>query len=375
MSLRAKTLWLTALLLMAAAYVSRRLATSAEWQQLSAARFWENLIQVRFSYLLLAAAFVFLSYFFRSLRWQQFLPPTHRGNLGNLFSATLIGFSALALLGRPGEAVRPVLIAHKEGVSVSSQAAAWALERVFDSLTLGTLLGTALLWLPPGGVSGANHAELMTSWRRAGMVLWGGALLTTLLLVQLRHRPQWTFGVVDRVLRPLPKRYRKTFHRLLENFSEGLASLGSLSRLANCAAITLLVWMAVLLAYWSVTRSLGEPLNQLPLTAVVVVMGAGGVGSLAHLPGIGGGTQVATALTLTKLFDIPLALATSAALWLWALTFLLVLIPGLPLATHEGLNWQRLRRLAKEEADVQGPASLYSTEGGTDGQIDKQITG
>ncbi|MBI1955190.1 MAG: hypothetical protein HYS38_02240, partial [Acidobacteria bacterium] len=68
MSLRAKTLWLTALLLIAAAYVSRRLATSAEWQQLSAARFWENLVQVRFSYLLLAAAFVFLSYFFRSLR-------------------------------------------------------------------------------------------------------------------------------------------------------------------------------------------------------------------------------------------------------------------------------------------------------------------
>ncbi|MBI4464641.1 MAG: flippase-like domain-containing protein [Acidobacteria bacterium] len=313
----------------------------------------------------------FSGYFFRSLRWQQFLRPMQRVNLRNLFSATLIGFSAVALLGRPGEAVRPVLIASKEGLSVSSQAAAWALERALDSLALGTLLGAALLWLPPG----ANHAELMTTWRRAGVVLWGGALLTTLLLVQLRHRPQWTIGLLDWVLRPLPKRYRKTLHRHLENFSEGLASLEKLSRLAGCAGTSLLVWMAVLLAYWSALQAFGAPLSQLHLAAVVLVMGASAVGSLAQLPGIGGGTQLATALTLTQLFDIPLALATSAAVWLWILSFLLVLIPGLPLAAHEGLNWQRLRRLAKADLETQFAPSILPIENEFDGQIDKQNTG
>jgi len=42
-----------------------------------------------------------------------------------------------------------------------------------------------------------------------------------------------------------------------------------------------------------------------------------------------------------------LALAASAALLLWALSFMMVLIPGLPLTAHEGLTWQRLRSVAK----------------------------
>ena len=89
MSRRAKILLVTGLLLMGMAYISYRLATSPEWQQFSATRLWESLTQVRISYLLVAAVFTFSAYFFRSLRWQQFLRPLQRGNLGNLFSATL----------------------------------------------------------------------------------------------------------------------------------------------------------------------------------------------------------------------------------------------------------------------------------------------
>ncbi|MBI4461153.1 MAG: flippase-like domain-containing protein, partial [Acidobacteria bacterium] len=303
---RMKKLSIIVVLLLVAAYVVRRLAASAEWQQFFAAGFWESLIQVRISYLFLGTVLVFLSYFFRSMRWQQFLRPAHRGNLGGIFSATLIGFSALALLGRPGEAVRPVLIARQERVSVSSQAAAWALERILDSLTLGTLLGIALLLLPLSGTTGADGAEFMTGWRRAGAVLCGGALLAVILLALLHHRTRWTLGLVDWLLRPLPERYRNALHQLLETFAEGLNVLGSFSRLAACIAISLMVWIAVLLAYWMVTRSLGKPLHELSLAAVAVVMGAAGVGSLAHLPGIGGGTQVAAAFTLAKVFGIPL---------------------------------------------------------------------
>ncbi len=87
-------------------------------------------------------------------------------------------------------------------------------------------------------------------------------------------------------------------------------------------------------------------MSHLDLGAVVLVLIAGATGSLAQLPAVGGGMQVVTVLVLTELFDIPLDVAASAALLLWAWTFMLVLIPGIPLAAREGLGWKGLRSLA-----------------------------
>ncbi len=44
----------------------------------------------------------------------------------------MIGFTGLALLGRPGELIRPYLIAKQEKLPFSSQIAVWAVERIFD---------------------------------------------------------------------------------------------------------------------------------------------------------------------------------------------------------------------------------------------------
>jgi len=49
-----------------------------------------------------------------------------------LVPPTLIGFTGLALLGRPGEFIRPYLIARQAKVSFSSQIAVWTVERIFD---------------------------------------------------------------------------------------------------------------------------------------------------------------------------------------------------------------------------------------------------
>ena len=51
---------------------------------------------------------------------------------GTLVSYTLIGFTAVVLTGRPGEFVRPYLIAKKAKVPISTQIAAWVIERILD---------------------------------------------------------------------------------------------------------------------------------------------------------------------------------------------------------------------------------------------------
>ena len=70
----------------------------------------------------------------------------------NLLSATVIGFTAITLFGRPGEFVRPYLIAVKEQVPVPSQFAAWVLERIFDLLMALLVFGFALTRVQSSGV-------------------------------------------------------------------------------------------------------------------------------------------------------------------------------------------------------------------------------
>ena len=62
------------------------------------------------------------TYWGRALRWAVFLKPLKpQPSMRNLLSATVVGFTAITLFGRPGEFVRPYLIARKEQVPVTSQ--------------------------------------------------------------------------------------------------------------------------------------------------------------------------------------------------------------------------------------------------------------
>jgi uncharacterized membrane protein YbhN (UPF0104 family) len=333
------------------AYAVHKMAQSREWLEFRSARFWETLVQVRLSYLIVAAALIFCSYFFRSLRWREFLAPLKAGNLGNIFVSTLIGFSAVALLGRPGELVRPLLIARKEGVALSSQLGIWTLERIFDSLTVGIMIGAALLLFPLENGLGAGGVRMMAHLKTGGIILFASALVLGTFLVVLRNNTSVPINVLLRFARALPERYRSGFQkmlrRVLENFTATLASIESISSLVVCSVFSVLVWIPVILTYWTVTRAFGWPLSSLGLGGVVLLMAASITGSLAQLPAVGGGTQLATVLVLTKLFGIPLEIASTAAILLWVLGFMIVLIPGLPLAAREGLSWQRLRYMVK----------------------------
>ena len=80
-----------------------------------------------------AVALIYVAYGMRALRWKIFLRPVRpQASSWKLVAPTLIGFTGLALLGRPGELIRPYLIARREDLTFSSQLAVWAVERIFD---------------------------------------------------------------------------------------------------------------------------------------------------------------------------------------------------------------------------------------------------
>ena len=126
-------------------FVHAQLAARGFDWSLAAASF----IDLRWKWLALAIIPMFGTYYGRALRWAVFLKPLKpRPSIRNLLSATIIGFTAITLFGRPGEFVRPYLIAMKEGVPVT-----FPVRRVGPGANLRPADGLAGLRLRPHAAS------------------------------------------------------------------------------------------------------------------------------------------------------------------------------------------------------------------------------
>ena len=89
-----------------------------------------------------------ITYLLRAWRWGYLLAPMARVPLGELFSATCIGFMTGLVVPRAGEIVRPYLVARRHPVSISAGFATIILERLFDLLTVLILFALYLFALP-----------------------------------------------------------------------------------------------------------------------------------------------------------------------------------------------------------------------------------
>src|SRR6516225_6902026 len=96
--------------------------------------------------LILAVAVTMMIYTFRALRWQYLLAPIGRTHLSTAFQTTIIGFAASFLLpARPGEVLRPYLLAKREGLPPTACFATVILERFLDLVTVLLLFGAFVL--------------------------------------------------------------------------------------------------------------------------------------------------------------------------------------------------------------------------------------
>src|ERR1700694_1140555 len=111
---------------------------------------WARLFQYGLSWrhILHGIVYIYIAYFLRAVRWKIFLRPVRKeASILGLIPPTLIGFTGLALLGRPGELIRPYLIARRENLPFASQVAVWAVGRIFDAGGF-TVLMVSAIFLP-----------------------------------------------------------------------------------------------------------------------------------------------------------------------------------------------------------------------------------
>ncbi len=114
------------------------------WKNFDWGVFWSRTDHVSLLGLLAGIVLTYLAYLLRAVRWRIFLKPVCQTTTARLLGPQFIGFSALALLGRAGEMIRPYLIAKKERLTFTSQIAVWGVERIFDMGAFAALLTISL---------------------------------------------------------------------------------------------------------------------------------------------------------------------------------------------------------------------------------------
>ncbi len=91
-----------------------------------------------------------------------------------------MGFTAVALIGRIADPVRPYLVAKKTGLSVGSQIAVYIVERLFDAGSMALLFCSAILLSPAGTLP---HQEIFNKFGKGGLAV---TLAGALFLVAVR---------------------------------------------------------------------------------------------------------------------------------------------------------------------------------------------
>jgi uncharacterized protein (TIRG00374 family) len=315
--------------------------TPFQWQL-----FLTTFYRVNWIWLAASIFLMLLTYVGRALRWEVMLRPLGRTlSLLTLIYDTAIGFTAVVLLGRPGELVRPYLISVSAGVPFSSQMAAWLLERMLDLLVVLLLFGFGLSHIPTHGLALGPGLRWILGAGGYLVVSIGAACVLFLILFRNFSEP-----IRRRLLNGLsflpPKHYERA-DQMLQAFSQGMESTRDSRFLTLLLFYTAVEWAVIIGSYYTLFRSFPST-AKFEITDVVIFFGFVAFGSIVQIPGIGGGIQVASIVVLTEVYGLPLEAATGLAIFIWIITFVVVVPFGLLCAFHQGINWGKLRHLSQD---------------------------
>ena len=333
------------------ALIAYHISRGGEWRQFRWDRLWAALLDANPLLLLAAVLATYSSYVVRAYRWGFFLDPIKKVSLRVLFTGQIVGFAAIYLLGRPGEIVRPGYIANRSGVSYTSMAAVWLLERVFDTIIIALLFSAALFVVPLSTAPGAGGPTIagLSGAHLASVVVLLGTGIFVGFLVWFRIRADKGHLKTPRVLRFLSPHRQQQFEHFLRSFADGLGVIRNFRDLRASIASTVLLWIINVSFFWLVFRSMGGDVGRLSWMAAAMIIFFAVLGLLVQIPGIGGGVQVAIIKVMTTFMGIAVEEATGAAILLWIALTVPCLVLAIILLVHEGLTFKKLETIAEEE--------------------------
>lgn len=314
-------------------------------------QFRSQLAMADWRLIVLGFACIYLAYVLRSMRWAYLLRHKKRVPLLSLIGTQVIGFTAIALIGRVADPVRPYLVARKTGLPLGNQIAVYVVERLFDAGSMAVIFSIAMLWIPTakiisvtahsGGIArlGVSHpifAAVLV--RTSGLILTGfGALF----LVLLRVRGEAVARVFEGVFGLISTRAGAGAGKRVRSFGSGLDVMRNLGDMAVVSTLSVTMWLLIAFAYLATCRAFvasPELAATTPPQCVLLMMASGGA-SILQLPVIGWFTQIGlVVLALSGVLGASHEAATACAAMLLLVTFLGVVPVGLIWAQFENIN-------------------------------------
>ncbi len=302
-------------------------------------------------------------YVVRTWRWQMLLRPIGRARFGNALRATIIGFGLSAMLpARPGEVVRPYVLARREGFNTAATFSTIVVERLLDLVTVLLLFG-GFLTLSDPGLERADP-RVFEAVKIGAAVSAVGALVAVWLVFLIAGRPE----VLDRILRPLvrilPRRAAELVNGLAEKVSSGFAVVRQPVVLAGALVLSVVHWVMVAFCVWTAVSAYRLAV---PFTGSFLLLGLLVVGVSVPTPGAVGGFHAALQIGLTAFYAAQPDKAAAAAIVLHAISFVPVALVSLVLFIPEGMTIAVMRRAASKDVLPEAPAILNGGrhDGGT----------
>jgi len=307
------------------------------WRKFDWSLFVANARYVSLLRAVTAVAIIHVGFLLRAVRWSVLLRPLKAVPAARLIGPTFVGFTGLALLGRPGELIRPYLISRKEGLSISSQLAALTLERIFDTASAVVLILTTILLSPTTRT--LPHAE---EFRRGALMLLGLMTVLTIIVLLFAKRGEKFDWVLKGILSPLPAGLAKKAAEIAGTFSADLNLIRDAKSLAQIVVLSISIWFLVGLAYFETIHAFGN-LWCMSLGDAFLLMGFSLLGSLVQLPG-GGTPQLIVVAALIQVFGVSAELSVSCGMLAWLTIYMAPVPLGVALLHHEHSSLRALVR-------------------------------
>jgi len=294
------------------------------------------------------AGCIYFAFVFRAVRWAWLLRPNKKIPLFSLLGTQVMGFTAVALIGRIADFVRPYLVAKKTHLPVGSQMAVYIVERLFDAGSMALLFCSAILLSPAGSLP---HQEVFNKFGKGGLV---ATLAGGLFLVAVRMSGGAIAGFCETILRPLSQKLAHSAGQKIRSFHAGLDTLRTPLDFAITSSISLAMWVLITFAYLEGSSAFltAEEGGSQVFAKCLVLMAGGGVASVVQLPVIGWFTQIyALKEILEPLYGMSPETALACAATLMGITFLGIAPIGLIWAQFEHIDLRKVSLESERAGD------------------------
>ncbi|MGA7887433.1 MAG: lysylphosphatidylglycerol synthase transmembrane domain-containing protein [Acidobacteriaceae bacterium] len=342
-----RVLWLIALVLIVALVWFGRHHIHFNWTV-----FVEQIRQADWHRIVLGLACIYCGYILRGYRWARLMRHKEKLPPFSLVGTQVMGFTAVALIGRVADLSRPYLVAKKTGQPLTSQIAVYIVERLFDFGAMGLIAFSVIAFSPAGALP---HPEIV---RKAGFWGLGLTLAGGLFLLAVRLAGEKVASMLGGALAVISAKAGQAAEKKIRTFHAGLDTIRTFSDFAIVGATSLIMWMLIALAYLLTLRAFiaSPPLAAMtPARAVLLMIFSGGVSAL-QLPILGWFTQIGfVAAAIGNFFGASPEASLGCAAALLLVTFLGI-VPV-------GLAWARFDRVSLikvvEESEHAGEALAH----------------